>query len=140
MDEEKVQGVVLAHGGMARGLVDAVQKISGEGERALMALSNEGLSPEALRDRLAEALGTGPAIIFTDLHTGSCALAARAACRPPGARAVIFGANLPMLLDFVFHREMPLDELVPRILAQGREAIRAQPESVADVDSSLPGR
>ena len=121
---ESVRGVVLAHGGMAEGLVDAVRKISGESE-ALTGMSNEGLGPDDLFRRLAELTEPGPTVIFTDLHTGSCALAARAVCADPERRAVVFGANLPMLLDFVFHRDLPLDELVPRILSRGRDGIQA---------------
>jgi len=40
--------------------------------------------------------------------------------------------NLPMLLDFVFHRQLSLDRLVPRLVSKGRAAIQdfqAEPES-----------
>jgi len=37
---------------------------------------------------------------------------------------VLFGMNLPMLLEFVFHRELPLSQLVPRLLAKGKEGVR----------------
>jgi mannose/fructose-specific phosphotransferase system component IIA len=40
---------------------------------------------------------------------------------------VVCGVNLPMLLDFVFHRELPLDELVERVVERGRSAIRTAP-------------
>jgi hypothetical protein len=32
-----------------------------------------------------------------------------------------------MLLDFVFHRDLPLEELVARVVDRGRAAIRAKP-------------
>ncbi|GEM_PF-501090 len=126
-----VRGVVLTHGGLADGLVDAVARIAGEVEGALIPVSNTGCGPEALMERVASAVGTGPALVFTDLPAGSCALAARVACRDPGQRRVLFGVNLPMLLDFVFHRTLPLDELVDRLLSQGRSAIQAYPPSPA---------
>lgn len=122
-----VRGVVLTHGGLADGLVDAVARIVGEVDGALIAVSNAGCGPEALSARVAEAVGPGPALVFTDMPAGSCALAARVACRNPLERRVLFGVNLPMLLDFVFHRTLPLDELVERLLAQGRSAIQAYP-------------
>jgi mannose/fructose-specific phosphotransferase system component IIA len=108
---------------MARGLVDAVRKISGQ-EDALSALSNEGRSPAALREALDELLGDGPAVVFTDLQAGSCALAAVSSSGRPNV-VVVCGANLPMLLDFVFHREMPLDALAERLVGKGREGIRS---------------
>jgi len=120
-----IRGILISHGEMAQGMVDAVRKITGVGPEALVALSNEGLGPEALLARVGEWVGEGPVILFTDLQTGSCAFAARFVCRDPGSRTVVFGTNLPMLLDFVFHRELPMDELVERLVDRGRAAIRA---------------
>lgn len=121
----KVRGIVVTHGSMCFGMVDAVRKIAGVPEDALIGISNAGRGPEELLASVAEVAGQTPAVIFTDLQTGSCALAARFACRGPTGRRVIFGANLPMLLDFVFHRDLPLDQLVDRLLEKGREAIRS---------------
>ena len=125
---EPVLGVLLAHGTMARGMVDAARKISGVGEDALMPLSNEGKSPGLLEEELNALLSNRPALIFTDLSGGSCALAAQVCCRREGGRVVVFGVNLPILLDFLFHRHLPLEELVPRLLAKGRESLRSVPE------------
>jgi mannose/fructose-specific phosphotransferase system component IIA len=120
----RAKGVVLAHGEMARGLVDAVQKISGQGEEALAALSNEGRSPTALKEALEALLGDGPAVVFTDLQAGSCALAAVATTGRSNT-VVVCGANLPMLLDFVFHRDLPIEVLSERLVEKGREGIRS---------------
>lgn len=122
----RVRGVLLAHGEMARGMADAVRKISGQGEEALVPLSNEGRSPERLRQDLENLLGEGPAVVFTDLQAGSCALAALSASRR-GSTFVVCGANLPMLLDFVFHRDLALEQLVDRLVEKGREGIRGFP-------------
>ncbi len=126
--KRSVQGVVLAHGGMAKGLVGAVTRISGVGEEALRAVSNDGKSPEALHSEVDDLLGRGPVIIFADLPSGSCAITARICCREGVEEAVIFGVNLPILLDFVFHRDLPLEELVPRLLEKGRESIQCAPD------------
>jgi mannose/fructose-specific phosphotransferase system component IIA len=120
-----VRGVVVAHGGMATGMVDAVRRIAGVGEEALLPLSNEGKGPDALRTELDRLIGHGRVVVFTDMHAGSCAVAARVACRARGERAVVCGVNLPMLLEFVFNRELPLDQLVPRLVEQGRAAVTA---------------
>jgi mannose/fructose-specific phosphotransferase system component IIA len=121
-----VRGVLVAHGEMARGMVDAVRKISGLAQDRLVPLSNEGRSPERLRSELAELLGSGPAIVFTDLQAGSCALAALATGGGEHT-VVICGVNLPMLLDFAFHPDLPLDELADRLVTKGREGIRRLP-------------
>ena len=121
-DSPPVRGILLAHGSMAQGIADAVARISGV--EALVAISNEGKSPEVIREELEEALDRGPSIVFTDLQTGSCALVARLACQKRGTTPVICGANLPMLLDFVFHRELPLPELVDRIVGKGRSGVQ----------------
>lgn len=134
-----VRGVVLTHGEMCHGLVDAVRKITGMDGDALVAVSNEGHGPEALALAVDEVAGAHPAIVFADLQTGSCAFAARLACRSAGARRVIFGTNLPMLLDFIFHRDLPLDELVERLLERGRAGIRTLERTEAGADRPLPG-
>ncbi|MBW3533801.1 MAG: hypothetical protein KY453_01075 [Gemmatimonadetes bacterium] len=122
-----VRGIVFTHGRMAEGMVDAVRTIAGTPEEALVPLSNEGRGPESLMDELDRLAGDAPAVIFTDLQSGSCAMAARLSCRGRAPRAVVCGANLPMLLDFVFNREMPLDALVVRLVESGRKGIQALP-------------
>lgn len=122
-----VRGVVVGHGGMAQGLVDAARRIAGGPADVLVAVSNEGLSPADLQKALEGHVGTGPAVVFVDLLSGSCALAALVTARGANHRAVVCGVNLPILLDFVFHQDMPLEELVPRLVGKGREGIRALP-------------
>jgi len=112
---------------MAQGLVDAVRRIAGGAADALVPISNEGLSPADLQAALREHAGEGPSIVFTDLLSGSCAMAAMVCCRGSARQAVVCGVNLPVLLDFVFHTDLPLDELVPRLVGKGREGIRALP-------------
>ena len=127
-DEKMVKGVVLAHGTMAQGLVDAVARISGVTGDALMAISNDGKSPDTLQTELEACLGRGPIIIFTDLPSGSCAVTARICCQAGGEEAILSGVNLPVLLDFVFHRDLPLADLVPRLLTKGRNGMSSVPE------------
>jgi len=125
-----VRGILVTHGQMGSGMVDAVHRIASPPEGALIPVSNYGMGPDELLRAVDEAAGEGPAVIFTDLQSGSCALAARFACREPRGRRIVHGTNLPMLLDFVFHRDLPLDDLVLRLVEKGREAIRAfEPES-----------
>jgi mannose/fructose-specific phosphotransferase system component IIA len=109
---------------MAEGIVDAVRQITGIEKTALLPLSNRGLSPDTLIEELRSRLVAGrPTIVFTDLQSGSCAVAARRlAAQLPGT-AVISGANLPLLLEFAMNRATPLDELVDRLVERGRTSI-----------------
>jgi mannose/fructose-specific phosphotransferase system component IIA len=122
-DVQLVRGVLLSHGKLAEGLVDAVRKIAGVEEGVLVAMSNEGQSPQGLAEQVEALVGSEAVVVFTDLGTGSCALTAQLTCKDNSRRAVVFGMNLPMLLDFVFHRALPLSELVPRLLEKGKEGV-----------------
>jgi len=126
-ESEPVWGVIFAHGRMAQGMVDAVVRISGVAD-ALVAISNQGKGPEEMKTALLEAIGDRRTIVFTDLASGSCAMAAAVSCKETkDRRAVVCGVNLPVLLDFVFHRSLPLQELVPRLVEKGRDGLRSFP-------------
>jgi N-acetylgalactosamine PTS system EIIA component len=124
-----IKGVVVAHGPMAQGLVDAVRRIAGGAADALAPLSNEEKSPHDLKVELDRLAGDEPTILFADLLSGSCGMAALVAARESGRRAVVCGVNLPILLDFVFHRDLPMEELVPRLVGKGRDGIRSLPQA-----------
>lgn len=124
-EADPVRGIVVGHGEMPEGIVDAVRRIAGGAADALVAVSNDGKGPDQLRRDLDEAAGAGPAIVFVDLQTGSCGAAAFNSCRDRPRRLVVCGVNLPMLLDFVFNRSLPLDDLVARLVDKGRDSIRA---------------
>jgi mannose/fructose-specific phosphotransferase system component IIA len=123
-------------------MVDAVRKISGASEDVLVPLSNTGRSPELLRKELDALLERGPTVVFTDLQAGSCALGALgavAASHKSEGAVVICGANLPMLLDFVFQQETSLAALAERLVAKGREGIRSLTPKAAASPSSGSG-
>jgi len=42
---------------------------------------------------------------------------------------VVTGVNLPMLLEFVFHRELDLPDLLPRLEEKARAGIRVLPNA-----------
>lgn len=128
-----VQGVLIAHGAFAEGVLDAVRRITGVDD-ALTAVSNRGLGPDALAQAIVAQLDGGPAILFTDLKSGSCGMTAHRLLRDrPGLR-VISGVNLPMLLEFAMHRTQPLNTLVPRLLEKGRAAIGCSPDEGINAD------
>ena len=120
-------GVVVAHGRLAAALVEAAEGISGI-QGALIPISNENLGPDELRSRLEAPIGAGPAVVFTDLASGSCTLASRAVGRSRDSIAVVTGVSLPMLLDFLFHRDLPPAELAIRVAGKGHDGIRVHPD------------
>jgi mannose/fructose-specific phosphotransferase system component IIA len=122
MNDPSVRAVVVAHGSMAAGLVDAVRQITGVDADLVVALSNRGLSPEALAAEVRARIH-GPTIVFTDLQSGSCGFAVRRYCHDLPDLVVMSGVNLPILLEFVMLRELPLAELVPKLISKGRSAI-----------------
>ncbi len=119
-----VKGIVVAHGRLSEALVEAAEEITGM-NAALVPLSNQGVSPADLKLNLAEAIGAGPAVVFVDLASGSCGFAASTALRSCSSVSVVTGVSLPMLIEFLFHRDLELPELVGRLVDKGRGNISA---------------
>ena len=126
-DDGGIRAIVLGHGSMAAGLVDAVTKISGVPPGLLIPVSNQGKSPQALEAEIAEIMGREPMVLFTDLGSGSCVFAALKCLQEDCRQVVVTGVNLPILLEFVFNRHLPMGELVPRLVEKGTEAVKASP-------------
>jgi mannose PTS system EIIA component len=132
MSDVAVRGVLLGHGDMPHGMVDAVRHITGAEPDALVPVSNRGMSPESLAEEVLRLVGEGPAIVFTDLPSGSCGFVARRLTQAVPQLAVVSGVNLPVLVDFVMNRNLPLHELVPRVLAKGRASMGCSPADLDD--------
>ena len=121
-----VQGpraIVAGHGEFAAGLVTAVEQITGRGAQflpvAVHRLSVQDIE-ELIRQRMLE---TGVQVIFTDLAAGSCTMAARRILRGMNDAVLVAGANLPMLLDFVFAEGRTAPEAARHAAERGRTSI-----------------
>lgn len=136
---EGVRGLIITHATLGDGLLAAVRKITGVGEEAVSILSNEGCGPAELIDRIRHRSGDESVVLFTDMAGGSCAVAARkVAAQRPGT-GYVGGVNLPLLLDFVYHRDLPLPELVERLVECGRSGILGTfTEETANADHTAP--
>lgn len=120
---EGLRGVVVCHGRLAAALVDAAEQISGV-RGVLVPVSNIDCDRGALEQRILAAVDGRPTVVFVDLASGSCLIAALAQLRgAPGVR-VVTGVNLAMLVDFVFHVDLPPDAAAARAVAAGERAIR----------------
>ena len=136
---DAVRGLIITHSSLGEGMAAAVRKITGVGEEALGAISNEGRGPDDLLEAIRDSSGGQSVILFTDMGGGSCAFAARKLAAQRPATAFVAGVNLPLLLEFVFHRELPLQELVQRLVDCGRAGITGMcREETAHADHTAP--
>jgi len=119
------RAVVAGHGDFAAGIVSAVQQITGRGSvyRTVSARDLSASDLEALLRKTIEEIDAR--VVFTDLQAGSCTMAARRVLRDRHDVLLVAGANLPMLLDFVFAENMPAIEAALHALDRGRAAMLA---------------
>lgn len=125
--------LVVAHGEMASGLLDAARMIVGEHE-ALLALSLQEMEDvEGLMDKVEKAIsqvdGGEGVLVMVDLPGASPFNAsARIAMQREGI-GVVTGVNLPMLAELLVLREgSSLDELVDIAKEAGTSGIRTLSE------------
>lgn len=124
---EPLVGVVVAHSEVAAALLSAVRAIAGE-DAGLVGVSNTGCDRAGLTRDLEAAIGGRPAVVFTDMAGGSCAFTAAALARGRGDVKVVTGVNLAMLVDFAFHRDLPVAEAAQRAVEVGRTAVGMIPK------------
>ncbi len=118
----ELRGVVVGHGGLSGALVAAAEEITGI-RGVLAAVSNTGADRDALEARVVEAVGDQATLVFVDMPSGSCLVAAmrRLAARPD--IRVVTGVNLVMLLEFLFHRAEPVADAARRAAESGAKSI-----------------
>jgi len=122
---ELPRAIVAGHGDFANGLVSAVQQITGRGDQ-LIGVSVAKLCVEDIENLLRQKmLDSNVRVIFTDLQAGSCTMAARRILRGMDDAVLVAGANLPMLLDFVFAEGKNPPEAARHAAERGRVAITA---------------
>lgn len=118
--------VIVAHGGLARELLLAVEHVMGAqaGVRVISIDADYDRTAKwvEIRDAaLAVDNGTGVAVVV-DLHGSSPANLCQAV-KGRGARHILTGANVPMLLKLMQSRHLPLDEAVQAAVTAGRKYI-----------------
>ncbi|WP_323772292.1 PTS fructose transporter subunit IIA [Antarctobacter sp.] len=121
--------VIVAHGGLAREYLAAVEHVVGE-QPAMMAISIEA---DADRDAkqaeiraAADAVDSGGGVVIvTDMFGGSPSNLSLDACRPDNRR-ILYGANLPMLIKLTKSRHLKVPEAVRNAMEAGRKYIDSQ--------------
>jgi PTS system N-acetylgalactosamine-specific IIA component len=118
-----VRAIVAGHGSFARGIISAVEQITGKGA-SLLAMSSTGLCLDDIQDALVRALDeTAVHVIFTDLPAGSCTMAVRRLIRARPGVLLVTGINLAVLLDFVMQESVGPDLAVQAALERGRASM-----------------
>jgi N-acetylgalactosamine PTS system EIIA component len=120
---EGVRAIVIGHGDFAVGIVSAVQQITGRGG-AFVAMSGSGMSAGDLEGALEAALDQAVAnVVFTDLPAGSSTMATRKLQRRRPGLVLVTGANLAVLLDFLFHEGIPASEAAQHAADKGKASV-----------------
>ncbi|HET7583357.1 MAG TPA: hypothetical protein VFK13_00485 [Gemmatimonadaceae bacterium] len=116
--------IVAGHGEFARGVISAVQHITGYGAR-LLPLIIHGLGPADIEDALLRLVDeSGARVIFTDLPAGSCTIAAGRVARARPDVLVVTGVSLPALLYFVMHEGAAPADAARQAIDRARTALR----------------
>ncbi len=118
--------VIVAHGGLARELQNALEHVVGR-HPGVLSIS---IGPEDDRSRrqreicdAAEMVDTGKGVVVvTDMFGGSPSNLSLRACRPSN-RKILTGVNLPMLVKLAKSRSLTVDEAVARAAEAGRRYI-----------------
>ena len=118
------RAIVAGHGDFAAGLVSAVEQITGRGAQ-LIAVAVQKLSVEdiecLLRERMLRVAACGSSSPTCRLEAARWRRAAF--LRGMDDAVLIAGANLPMLLDFVFAEGRTAPEAARHAAERGRAAI-----------------
>ncbi|OZB19912.1 MAG: PTS fructose transporter subunit IIA [Rhodobacterales bacterium 34-62-10] len=121
--------VIVAHGGLAREYLAAVEHVVGK-QKGILAISIEADHDRAQKQQeimeAADAVDTGTGVVVvTDMFGGSPSNLSLRACAPDDRR-ILYGANLPMLIKLAKSRHLPIGDAVRNALEAGRKYIDSQ--------------
>jgi PTS system mannose-specific IIA component len=121
--------IVVSHGSMAEGMLDAARMIVGEMEGIVTVSLHEEDAVENLMERISSAIGevdSGDGVlILVDVFGASPFNASSRLTMVRDKIEVISGVNLPMLLELAIqHADEGLDTLVQTALDVGATSIR----------------
>ena len=118
--------VIVAHGGLAREYLAAVEHIVGR-QPGMRAVAIEEGHDRVLKQSeicaAADAVDTGSGVVVvTDMFGGSPSNLSLRACLSPNRR-ILYGANLPMLIKLAKSRGLSVDQAVASARESGRKYI-----------------
>jgi mannose PTS system EIIA component len=120
--------VIVAHGGLAREYLAAVEHVVGK-QATMLAISIEDDHNRAAKQAeictATDSVDQGKGVVLvTDMFGGSPSNLSLMACTGRGRR-IIYGANLPLLIKLAKSRDLPVDEAVALALDAGRKYLNS---------------
>ena len=120
--------VIVAHGGLAREYLSAVEHVVGK-QRNMIAISieedHDRSNKQAEICAAAEAVDLGDGVVVvTDMFGGSPSNLSLPACIGRNRR-IVYGANLPMLIKLAKSRDLSVPVAVGLALDAGRKYINS---------------
>lgn len=118
--------VIVAHGGLAREYLAAVEHVVGRQDGVLTIAiqpDDDRAAKQAEICDAADAVDQGDGVVIvTDMFGGSPSNLSLRACGPDNRR-ILYGANLPMLIKLAKSRGKTVPDAVAAALAAGRKYI-----------------
>jgi PTS system mannose-specific IIA component len=120
--------VIVAHGGLAREYLSAVEHVVGK-QTNMIAVAIEDDHDRGVKQReictAADSVNDGDGVVVvTDMFGGTPSNLSLLACCERDRR-IIYGANLPMLIKLTKSRDMALPDAVALALDAGRKYINS---------------
>jgi mannose PTS system EIIA component len=120
--------VIVAHGGLAREYLSAVEHVVGKQDAMIAVAIEEEHDRAGKQDEIREAVrnvdrGDG-VLVVTDMFGGSPSNLSLPACAGRDRR-ILYGANLPMLIKLAKSRDLEVNDAVTAALDAGRKYINS---------------
>ncbi len=118
--------VIVAHGGLAREYLSAVEHVVGQQENvatiAIHANHDRSAKEREISAAANEVDSGAGVIVVTDMFGGSPSNLSLSACNPNN-RQIIYGANLPLLIKLAKSRHLSVAKAVDAATQAGRKYI-----------------
>ncbi len=121
--------VIVAHGGLAREYLAAMEHVVGKHPGTVAVSIDVDDSCNSKQDEIDAAVrsvdrGDG-VVVVTDMFGSTPSNLAVCACRETRDRRVLYGANMPLLIQLAKKRDKPLNDAVASALTAGRKYINS---------------
>lgn len=127
--------VIVAHGGLAREYLAAVEHVVGQQEGIIAITIEENHDRSSKQTEICAAAdrvdGGDGVVVVTDMFGGSPSNLSLLACRPQNRR-ILYGANLPLLIKLAKSRHLAVPQAVDSAMEAGRKYINSFDGAASD--------